>query len=115
MYLRAKTYKNKDGSERRYLFLVATKRTGGRVRQVTGADLGRQDPGRPQETEGRRAGYSGKLLYTEDGTPGRCSPCLQSSGPRNTAQDPERSAWRRENRGTTAPGVLVSIDFCFSN
>ncbi len=46
MYLRVKTYKNKDGSERRYLFLVATKRMGGRVRQVTVANLGRLEEAR---------------------------------------------------------------------
>ena len=41
MFLRIKSYKNKDGSSRHYLFLVATKRIDGRVRQVTVANLGR--------------------------------------------------------------------------
>ncbi len=41
MYVRIKSYKNKDGSLRHYLFLVATKRIGKRVRQVTVANFGR--------------------------------------------------------------------------
>jgi len=41
MFLRVKSYKNKDGSLRDYLFLVATKRIGGRVRQITVANFGR--------------------------------------------------------------------------
>ena len=41
MYYRIKSYTNKDGSQRHYLYLVETRRTGGRVRQVTVANLGR--------------------------------------------------------------------------
>ena len=41
MFVRTKSYKNKDGSLRHYLFLVATKRIAGRVRQVTVANFGR--------------------------------------------------------------------------
>jgi transposase len=41
MFVRMKSYKNQDGSSRHYLFLVAAKRIGGHVRQVTVANLGR--------------------------------------------------------------------------
>ena len=41
MFVRMKSYKNQDGSTRHYLFLVANKRIGGHVRQVTIANLGR--------------------------------------------------------------------------
>ena len=41
MFVRTKSYKNKDGSFRHYLFLVATKRIAGRVKQVTVANFGR--------------------------------------------------------------------------
>jgi len=41
MFVRVKSYKNKDGSIRQYLFLVATKRIKGRVRQITVANFGR--------------------------------------------------------------------------
>jgi len=41
MFPRIKSFKNKDGSWRHYLFLVATKRIAGRVRQVTVANFGR--------------------------------------------------------------------------
>lgn len=41
MFLRIKSYKNKDGSQRHYLCLVATKRIAGRVRQITVANFGR--------------------------------------------------------------------------
>ena len=43
MYYRIKSYTNKDGSKRHYLYLVETRRSGGRVRQVTLANLGRVD------------------------------------------------------------------------
>jgi len=36
-----KSYKNQDGSTRHYLFLVANKRIGGHVRQITVANIGR--------------------------------------------------------------------------
>jgi transposase len=41
MFPRVKSYKNKDGSWRHYLYLVAAKRIGGKVRQVTTANFGR--------------------------------------------------------------------------
>lgn len=41
MFVRVKSYKNKDGSIREYLFLVATKRIKGQVRQITVANFGR--------------------------------------------------------------------------
>jgi len=41
MFPRIKSYKNKDGSVRHYLFLVDNKRVGGHVRQVTTANFGR--------------------------------------------------------------------------
>jgi len=41
MFLRTKSFKNQDGSTRHYLFLVETKRIGGRIKQVTRANLGR--------------------------------------------------------------------------
>ena len=41
MFPRIKSYRNKDGSWRHYLYLVATKRIGGRVKQVTTANFGR--------------------------------------------------------------------------
>ena len=41
MYYRVKSYTNKDGTKRHYLYLVETRRTGGRVRQITLANLGR--------------------------------------------------------------------------
>ncbi|GAG00800.1 unnamed protein product, partial [marine sediment metagenome] len=41
MFVRTKSYKNKDGSIRNYLFLVANRKIGGHVRQVTIASLGR--------------------------------------------------------------------------
>ena len=41
MFPRIKSYKNKDGSWRHYLYLVATKRIGGRVKQVVMANFGR--------------------------------------------------------------------------
>lgn len=41
MFYRIKSYRNKDGSQRQYLSLVATKRIDGRIRQVTVAHLGR--------------------------------------------------------------------------
>jgi len=41
MFLRVKSYKNKDGSLRHYLFLVVTKRIGGKVKQITVANFGR--------------------------------------------------------------------------
>lgn len=41
MFPRIKSYRNKDGSQRHYLYLVATKRIGGHVRQVTTANFGR--------------------------------------------------------------------------
>jgi len=41
MFVRMKSYKNQDGSSRHYLFLVANKRIGGHVRQVTVANIGR--------------------------------------------------------------------------
>lgn len=43
MYLRAKTFTNKDGTARRYLYLVKGVREGGRVHQKTVAYLGRLD------------------------------------------------------------------------
>ncbi len=41
MFPRIKSYRNKDGSWRHYLYLVATKRIGGHVKQVTTANFGR--------------------------------------------------------------------------
>ena len=41
MFPRIKSYKNKDGSTRHYLFLVDNKRIGGKVRQVVRANFGR--------------------------------------------------------------------------
>jgi len=41
MFLRTKSFKNQDGSTRHYLFLVETKRIGGRIKQITKANLGR--------------------------------------------------------------------------
>ena len=41
MFVRMKSYKNQDGSSRHYLFLVANKRIGGHVRQITVANIGR--------------------------------------------------------------------------
>ena len=41
MFPRIKSYKNKDGSVRHYLFLVDNKRIGGKVRQVVRANFGR--------------------------------------------------------------------------
>ncbi len=67
MYPRVKTYKNKDGSERQYLFLVATKRIGGQVKQVTVANLGRLEEARqgiPDLVE-KLAKFSKKLRVIE--------------------------------------------------
>jgi len=41
MYIRTKTYKNKDGSTRTYLYIVEGKRVNGKVRQRIVANLGR--------------------------------------------------------------------------
>jgi len=41
MFYRIKSYRNKDGSQRQYISLVATKRIEGQIRQVTVAHLGR--------------------------------------------------------------------------
>lgn len=41
MFPRIKSFKNKDGTYRHYLFLVQTKRIAGRIRQVTVANFGR--------------------------------------------------------------------------
>ncbi len=41
MFPRIKSYRNKDGSTRHYLFLVDNKRFGGKVRQVVRANFGR--------------------------------------------------------------------------
>ncbi len=43
MFPRIKSFKNKDGSIRQYLYLVETKRIGGSVKQVITANLGRLD------------------------------------------------------------------------
>ena len=43
MFPRIKSFKNKDGSIRHYLYLVETKRISGRVRQVITANFGRLD------------------------------------------------------------------------
>jgi len=43
MFPRIKSFKNKDGSIRHYLYLVETKRIAGRVKQVITANLGRLD------------------------------------------------------------------------
>lgn len=43
MYVREKTFKNKNGSTRTYLQLVKTARDGDRVRQRVIANLGRVD------------------------------------------------------------------------
>ena len=41
MFVRTKTFKNKDGSIREYLFICETRREGNKVRQITLANLGR--------------------------------------------------------------------------
>ena len=41
MFTRIKTFRNKDGSVRRYLYLVATKRIKGRIKQIIMANFGR--------------------------------------------------------------------------
>ena len=41
MYIRTKTFKNKDGSTRTYLYIVEGKRVNGKVRQRIVANLGR--------------------------------------------------------------------------
>ena len=41
MFVRIKKFKNQDGTIRRYLFLVASKRIGGRARQKIIANIGR--------------------------------------------------------------------------
>ena len=41
MFLRIKSFENKDGSKRHYLCLVETRRKGERIKQVTIANLGR--------------------------------------------------------------------------
>ena len=41
MYVRTKTFTNKDGSTRTYLYLVETVRSSGKVRQEIVANLGR--------------------------------------------------------------------------
>ena len=41
MFPRVKSFKNKDGSVRHYLYLVATKRIGGHIKQVIMANFGR--------------------------------------------------------------------------
>ncbi|MDI3533203.1 MAG: hypothetical protein PWR28_1548 [Synergistaceae bacterium] len=41
MYIRTKTFTNKDGTTRTYLYLVEAKRSGGKVRQEVVANLGR--------------------------------------------------------------------------
>jgi len=43
MFVRTKTFKNKDGSIREYLFICETRREGNKVRQITLANLGRLD------------------------------------------------------------------------
>ena len=43
MYVRAKTFKNKNGSQRTYLQIVQTERAGKSVRQRVIANLGRLD------------------------------------------------------------------------
>ena len=43
MFVRTKTFKNKDGSTREYLFICETRREGNKVRQITLANLGRLD------------------------------------------------------------------------
>jgi hypothetical protein len=43
MFLRVKSFRNKDGSLRHYLYMVETKRIGGHVRQVIAANFGRLD------------------------------------------------------------------------
>lgn len=41
MYIRTKTFTNKDGSTRTYLYIVETRRRAGKVRQEVVANLGR--------------------------------------------------------------------------
>ncbi|MFH0763787.1 MAG: hypothetical protein V1927_02140 [Candidatus Omnitrophota bacterium] len=41
MFTRIKSFKNKDGSLRHYIYLVQTKRIAGRVKQVIVANFGR--------------------------------------------------------------------------
>jgi len=41
MFTRIKTFRNKDGSVRRYLYLVATRRIKGRIKQIIMANFGR--------------------------------------------------------------------------
>jgi hypothetical protein len=41
MYVRTKTFTNKDGTTRTYLYLVEAKRSGGKVRQEVVANIGR--------------------------------------------------------------------------
>ena len=50
MFVRTKTFKNKDGSTREYLFICETRREGDKVRQITLANLGRLDSIDTQKT-----------------------------------------------------------------
>ena len=50
MFIRTKTFKNKDGSTREYLFICETRRKGDKVRQITLANLGRLDSLNTQKT-----------------------------------------------------------------
>ena len=50
MFVRTKTFKNKDGSIREYLFICETRREGDKVRQITLANLGRLDNINTQRT-----------------------------------------------------------------
>lgn len=43
MYLRTKTFKNKDGSTREYLYVVESRRISGKMKQIVVATLGRLD------------------------------------------------------------------------
>ena len=67
MFLRVKSFKNKDGSKRDYLLLVANKKIAGKVKQLTLANFGRLEQGNefiPQVAE-KLSEYTDKLKVVD--------------------------------------------------
>ena len=63
MFVRTKTFKNKDGSIREYLFICETRREGNKVRQITLANLGRLDSIDTQRTIDNLISVKGQGYY----------------------------------------------------
>ena len=51
MYVRTKTFKNKDGTKRTYLYIVRSRRINGRVKQEVVANLGRLEKIQKEELD----------------------------------------------------------------